>query len=295
MQLASNPGTGFTWQLTDQNSDNLQLIGNPVLDPPTPNQPGNIIYQIFRFKVESHGNSKLILKYNRAGSNDQYLDNYEVNIEASESSANITLTESDNNKEIKLVKNDMFSIELPSNPSTGRSWQVSKNNSSHTKLIENIQIDSPNSNYPGKASYQKLKFQVQSSDESLLELQYKQPQSTSVEARYTIPVTTLEPSDLIPLTESDNKRDVRSIPGNIIIIRLPINQGTGYTWQVVENDPNLVKMLEQPTLEQIGVQYKNFCFKAQSSGYGILEFHYLRPWEKNKPPLNVYRLSVEIR
>jgi len=79
------------------------------------------------------------------------------------------------------------------------------------------------------------------------------------------------------------------------------NPGTGYSWQIIKNDPDKLKSLGDSVLKPIEAEAPGasenqvFRFLAQNLGSTMLELHYLRPWERNLPPLKTYKINVQIR
>ncbi|MBT8491085.1 MAG: protease inhibitor I42 family protein [Deltaproteobacteria bacterium] len=103
------------------------------------------------------------------------------------------------------------------------------------------------------------------------------------------------------LTEKDNGTQVQVTHGDIVKLRLEANPSTGYSWQITENNPELLKPLGKPEYEEsehtlIGqVEHQIFRFKAVSPGTAMLKLLYYREWEKGKAPEKSYRVTVEIR
>ena len=95
---------------------------------------------------------------------------------------------------------------------------------------------------------------------------------------------------------------VRLVKGGDLTVRLQTTPGTGFGWKLVKTDTNFLEHLGDTILpgvvkeRQVGrPQDHEFHFRALKSGVSRLEFLYARPWEKNVPPLKIYRLKVKIR
>ncbi|WP_341732394.1 protease inhibitor I42 family protein [Microcoleus sp. EPA2] len=296
VRLASNPGTGYGWQLAESNKNQLKLLGNPVLEPAIKPQPNSTIYQVFHFQVKSAGSSVLELHNQPRGQNNTPSNKtYRLNVQMSSSPVSVGVNDSDNNKEVNLNSGDILVVRLATNPATGYSWKLPVNSQNKLKLLESS-VEKSTDSKPGSTAYQILRFQVNSPGSSLLELQYR-PQrlnNSLPEKNYRIYVQTNTRNGLIRLTDSDNNSQVRATVGNTLIVRLALAPGNNYTWQVVKNNSEKLASLGNPVLEQTGNQYKVFCFQGQSLGSSLLEFHYNRPWEKEQPPLNTYKLNVQI-
>mgnify|MGYP006253296905 FL=1 len=295
LQLASNPGTGYSWQLVKNNPKQLELLENPTLEPPNQSASNDTVYHVFRFQVQSGENSILRLEYpQRQETNSLSTKSYRLNLLTSNSSTTVIATDFDKDQEVTVAKDDIFVVRLRTNPASGYGWQIVSNNPNQLKLLDDPISEDENQTAPGKNAEQVFRFQVASEGTSILELQYGRSQETTPKKTYRISVQTLEKSQVVKLTESHNNRSVRLIPGNTLIVRLNSNPDRGQSWQVIQNDTNKLKPLGSPVLQQTGSQYKNFCFQAQSTGTSTLEFYYSRPWERNQPPLNIYRLNDQI-
>lgn len=296
VQLASNPGTGYGWQLAESNKNQLKLLKNPVLEPAINPQPNSTIYQVFHFQVKSAGSSVLeLLNQPRGQTNAPSNQTYRLNVQMSSTPVSVGVNDSNNNKEVNLNSGDILVVRLATNPATGYSWKLPANSQNKLKLLESY-VEKPTESKPGSTAYQVLRFQVNSAGSSWLELQYKPQRANNSlpEKTYRIYVRTNTNNGFIRLTDSDNDRQIRATVGNILIVRLGTGIGNDYSWQVVKNSSEKLAPLGKPVLEQTGNQYKVFCFQGQSLGSSILEFHYNRPWEKEQPPLNTYRLNVQI-
>ena len=111
----------------------------------------------------------------------------------------------------------------------------------------------------------------------------------------------INPSHNMTLTEKDNGTQVQVSHSDTVTVRLEAIPGTGYSWQIAENNPELLKPLGRPEYEESkskligGVEYQMFRFKAASQGTAILKLLYYREWEKGKAPEKSYQVTVVIR
>lgn len=99
-----------------------------------------------------------------------------------------------------------------------------------------------------------------------------------------------------------------SIPAKVIevqlnqnfTITLEANKTTGYEWQFAEPiDESTVQLISSDYLvektELVGVGGKQvWIFKALKPGKTELAFKYVRPWEKNLPPVNKESFEIII-
>jgi inhibitor of cysteine peptidase len=105
----------------------------------------------------------------------------------------------------------------------------------------------------------------------------------------------------IAVNDTNNNSQIIIQKGNIMIVELLTNPGIGYSWQIIKNDPDKLKSLGDSVLKPIEAEAPGasenqvFRFLAQNLGSTMLELHYLRPWERNLPPLKTYKINVQIR
>ena len=105
----------------------------------------------------------------------------------------------------------------------------------------------------------------------------------------------------ITVNDANNNSQIIIQKGNMMIVELLTNPGTGYSWQIIKNDPDKLKPLGDSVLKPLKTEVPGasenqvFRFLAQNSGLAVLELHYLRPWERNIPPLKTYQINVQIR
>jgi len=86
----------------------------------------------------------------------------------------------------------------------------------------------------------------------------------------------------------------------VLEVRLPSNPSTGYSWYLTNSSNNIMKQVgdwdfisdnpNQPT-GAAGTQVIRFV--GTSAGTAELQLSYSRPWEKNKEPLEVYKITIE--
>jgi len=107
-------------------------------------------------------------------------------------------------------------------------------------------------------------------------------------------------SDTITITQKDCGSTVELTKGDILILRLEEQPGTGYSWEILKNDAELLKPLGKPTSESRGEAFpgatvdKVFRFEAQKTGSSSLELGYIRPWQKGKAPVKTCHFMVEV-
>jgi predicted secreted protein len=107
-------------------------------------------------------------------------------------------------------------------------------------------------------------------------------------------------ADNVTVSDSDNGGNFQIEQGGILTLKLGIRPGTGYVWQISNQNYEPLKLLGEPKFKQNGVgkpgasEQQIFQFKALKHGTSIIKLHYVREWEKPLKPLNSFRVTVEI-
>lgn len=91
--------------------------------------------------------------------------------------------------------------------------------------------------------------------------------------------------------------------GGALEITLEGNPTTGYLWSLLSGNDAALKLAGNYAYKQdaagagmVGVGGKfTFMFQAVGAGVAQLKFGYLRPWETNMPPVEVFQTNINIR
>lgn len=98
-------------------------------------------------------------------------------------------------------------------------------------------------------------------------------------------------------TKGDANKGVTVEQLGIITIRLPVQMGTGYSWEVVSLPDSLVQ--KGVTAEGGGLpggpEVEVFRFRAKKKGVGKLILAHVRPWEQNTPPEETFTLTITVQ
>jgi inhibitor of cysteine peptidase len=120
-------------------------------------------------------------------------------------------------------------------------------------------------------------------------------------AQSTKTPATKHTSPLVTVGEKDNGTTVDLAQDEILVVKLPGNPTTGYSWAVV-GEPSplaLVKSTTQRTAKSKTMagapSVQIFRFQANAAGIVSLTLHYRRPWEHEAPPAKTYTLRVQVR
>jgi predicted secreted protein len=104
----------------------------------------------------------------------------------------------------------------------------------------------------------------------------------------------------VTVTKADHDKTVRVATGGRITVRLTWSPGTGYDWVIAKNDTTLLQQEgeagTEPNKDPMpgAPETRILQFKALKAGTAALELHSRRPWEKDAPPLEVFRVKVAI-
>jgi inhibitor of cysteine peptidase len=118
----------------------------------------------------------------------------------------------------------------------------------------------------------------------------------------TLLLTSCGSSSEVELDLNDSGSQVELAKGQDLVIELESNPTTGYGWHVVEMDEAILKQIGEveytpsQTGEIVGAGgVEVLRFEAIEVGTTYLELGYLRVWEKDVEPLELFTLSVVVR
>ena len=112
----------------------------------------------------------------------------------------------------------------------------------------------------------------------------------------------LFPSEM-PVTVSlaDSSGEAALLPGQPLVVRLPSNPSTGYSWsyKVVGDDVLRLDSVSGVTAAKDGMVgapgETAWTFRAQGKGIAELNYVYARSWEKSAAPAKTFRLTVVVQ
>ncbi|MCM8814886.1 MAG: protease inhibitor I42 family protein [Candidatus Omnitrophica bacterium] len=101
------------------------------------------------------------------------------------------------------------------------------------------------------------------------------------------------------INENEMKKEIVINTGDLIKFALESNPTTGYHWHV-KYDSEILRLTENQFIEggktglagSSGTQ--KFVFRAVKTGETIIQFSYIREWEKNTPPAKKIVCQVKI-
>jgi inhibitor of cysteine peptidase len=104
--------------------------------------------------------------------------------------------------------------------------------------------------------------------------------------------------DPVALGEADSGHTVKTRPGRHIVVTLPSNPTTGYTW-TVSNLGGLQQIGDarytSAETERAGAGgTQTFTFSADDRTAGQLILEYRRPWEEDSAPARTWSVAVSV-
>jgi inhibitor of cysteine peptidase len=107
----------------------------------------------------------------------------------------------------------------------------------------------------------------------------------------------------ITITDKDKDAKVELAKGDKLLVKLPANPTTGFTWVVASGESDTLKANGKPTYERADKDKKavggggtqTFTFDAGSAGEVEIVLHYKRPFEKDKEPAKTYKFKVVVK
>jgi predicted secreted protein len=105
----------------------------------------------------------------------------------------------------------------------------------------------------------------------------------------------------VALGENQNGATVNITKDQDLEIRLPVQGGTGFIWELVSAPSAPVHLTNKEIVRADGEsrpggpQAQLFMFKPSGTGSGDIELAYRRPWEQTTPPARTFLVHVMVR
>jgi inhibitor of cysteine peptidase len=107
---------------------------------------------------------------------------------------------------------------------------------------------------------------------------------------------------VVAIGEAEAGTTVNLAAGDQLVVSLPANPGTGYTWELQPApDEAILKLAAEPQFaaqdtNQVGAPgLLTFTFDAISAGETMLSLVYHRTWETGVAPLETYEVMVRVK
>lgn len=105
------------------------------------------------------------------------------------------------------------------------------------------------------------------------------------------------PAKTVQLTEKDAAQTVKLRVNDRVVVRLPVQMGTGYSWQLTDNPffRLVSQRLDPPAESRPGAgSRQEFQLEALKPGTTRLALRLVRPWEANELPQKTFEVNVQI-
>ncbi len=103
----------------------------------------------------------------------------------------------------------------------------------------------------------------------------------------------------LALEADDNGQEIAIQRGQVLVISLPANPSTGYTWEMVEAEGAILRQVGEPEFKAqsdlVGAPGTlTLRFEAAEAGQMELRLVYHRPWETGVDPLDSFTVQVTV-
>jgi inhibitor of cysteine peptidase len=106
------------------------------------------------------------------------------------------------------------------------------------------------------------------------------------------------PPDPLIVHQADAGKAFTLAVGQHLSVLLKEQAGTGYSWVVTPDSTPLLKFegssVQSAATMPGGAQLQALDFSAVATGKGMLRLDYRRPWESDKPPAQVFSITVTV-
>ncbi len=110
-----------------------------------------------------------------------------------------------------------------------------------------------------------------------------------------------KPNASVQVGNGNNGKTTSLKIGQTLEVALKSNPTTGYEWAVLKNNPKLLAVVGASTYDpnKTGMAgaptMQRLRFEGVKTGTVNLELGYRRPWEKNKKPIESWKIKVKIQ
>ena len=207
----------------------------------------------------------------------------------------VSVSAEENGKTIYLSPAQILEVTLDSNPTTGYSWALSDGSTVPLSFAGEPEYIAPNDDRLGAGGIEVLRFDVADFGSGELQLDYVR--SFEKDAQ---PAETFHLNVIVVATTAENGSSVTLPVGEALAVDLPGNPSTGYQWQVVDNDGQILAQTSDPvTISPFAMPgaggIQRFTFEGVAQGTMTLNMRYVRPWEPEAEPASIFTLGVTVK
>ncbi len=174
ISLASNPTTGYEWDIKEWDYSVLELVDHKFEPPEGENIVGGAGKEVWTFKGLKNGETTLRLIYWQSWEGEESITD-EFTLHVTVGTSVRTYTEEDNNSDVSIEIDEIFDISLASNPSTGYKWDIKECDYSVLELVDHKFVypeDTDDEPIPGTPGQQNWTFKGLKDGETTLRLVY---------------------------------------------------------------------------------------------------------------------------
>jgi inhibitor of cysteine peptidase len=107
----------------------------------------------------------------------------------------------------------------------------------------------------------------------------------------------------VTITDKDKDAKVELAKGDKLLVKLPANPTTGFTWVVASGETDSLRSKGKPTYQPADKDKKvvggggtqTFTFDAGTAGEVEIVMHYKRPFEKDKEPAKTFKFKAIVK
>ncbi|MFO0675968.1 MAG: protease inhibitor I42 family protein [Polyangiaceae bacterium] len=325
LSLASNPSTGFGWSVTGT----TRTLGYPAESFEAANTNGPVVGAggTAKFTWETKnllspvGSHSVTLAYRRPWETNvppARTFTFTLRLKAAPAPATnaVVVDDSADATTVTVEKGKDFVVRLPSNPSTGYGWNVSATDRTFgypTETFESARTNGPIVGAGGTAVFTwKTNGFLDTTGLHHVAMEYKRPWETNVAPAktFTVDVLVVDPAAPAPLTltSTDDGGRFTVARGRDVVVRLPSNPSTGYSWGVTSTNRTFgypksstyeADPLPPGSGPVVGGGGTEVFTWSTSSGLPMTGTHtvrlgYRRPWETNVAPIETFTFTVTI-
>ncbi len=109
------------------------------------------------------------------------------------------------------------------------------------------------------------------------------------------------PPQTVDISDPQDGGKLMVFVGDTVEVRLHSTPGTGYSWQVIQVDKNVLSQRKAPVFVPPPQNFPGaqghlvFDFLAATPGVSTLQLAYARPWEKGTAPARTFTIDVTVR
>jgi predicted secreted protein len=125
---------------------------------------------------------------------------------------------------------------------------------------------------------------------------------TEIKQAETLPVVPLPllhpvlgPSKKIEFTEKDNGRTITANKGDKVIVLLPFNPSSGFSWQDMGTSAGNLEEVVNEAASKVPGRSTSVLFKFNIVKSGYIVLSYARPWDELNPPEKWFNIQIQVQ